>query len=242
MEHYPFGQAAYIAAGWVNVALTSLCFMGALFQWIEIYRRRQDAGCSAATDLLSLRQLNSSFLGAFASVVFGYSAQVFEHFLVWPRLASAVIYLLIITEVHRDRKSAATRLSVIAFGALLSVGIVGMTLHKEVASYLHGLSAAALIGVACLLAIGYLHQIQIIRRHGRTGALSLRMNQFILMMDLSTLAFALAIGIGTAWPVALVSLVSLWTKLYVLWLFRWTRVSPKAQAKRLAAARPSTQL
>lgn len=240
MDSYPFGQAAYVVTGWLNAALMSVCFMGAVFQWMHIRRRRQDAD-DGPTDLLSLRQFNSSFLGTFVAFVFGYSVQAFEHFLVWPRLASAVIYLMIIAEIHYDRRNPATRRSVITFGMLLAAGLLGMAMREDVARYLHGLSVAALIGVACMLAIGYFHQIQIVWRHGRTGALSLRMNQFILMMDLSTLAFALAMGIGNAWPVALVSFVSLWTKLCILWLFRWARVSPTAHARRSAMGDLSAQ-
>ena len=45
---------------------------------------------------------------------------------------------------------------------------------------------------------------------------------------------ALAMGLRTGWPLLLLSSVSGLTKLGTLWQFRWARVSPQAQDRRLA--------
>jgi len=45
-----------------------------------------------------------------------------------------------------------------------------------------------------LLAQSYGHQIKIIINAGDTAAVDIKMSQFIFMMDISTIAFALSIG------------------------------------------------
>jgi hypothetical protein len=91
-----------------------------------------------------------------------------------------------------------------------------------------------IVAATVVLAQGYLHQILLIRHSGRTGAVSIRMHQFFLLKDISTVVFALAMGLRTGWPLLLLSSVSGLTKLGTLWQFRWARVSPQAQDRRLA--------
>ena len=64
---------------------------------------------------------------------------------------------------------------------------------------------------------------------GRTGAVSLRMSQLILLMDISTMVFAFAMGLRLGWPLLLLAVVSGSTKLIILWLFRWERRSAAAE-------------
>ncbi|WP_245921878.1 hypothetical protein [Bowmanella denitrificans] len=61
------------------------------------------------------------------------------------------------------------------------------------------------------------------------------MSQFILLMDISTIAFALSMGFADGWPLLLLACVSAVTKLAIMYLFYWVRVSPVALARRQAA-------
>ncbi len=235
--YFPLGHNAYVVTGVINAVLMAICFWGAWVQLRKIWQRRSDSSLGEApTELLSTRQFTSSFLGTYAFFVFGYSYPVIDHFLVWPRLAAALIFLAIVWEIHRDRRSRATRGLTRTLSALLVAGLLGWSVRLELGAVIHQFSTALLLLVAGLIAYGYSHQIRLIWHSGRTGALSLRMNQFILAMDLSTLAFALAIGIRSAWALALVATVSALTKLSVLWLFRWVKTSPAASARRATAA------
>jgi hypothetical protein len=228
MSVYPFGESVHLAAAVVNASLASICFSGAALQWVKIGRLRRERHAGQGTDLLSLGQFSSSFTGALVAFVFGYTAPAFEHALVWPRLASAAVYLAIIWEIRSDRKSTVPSICALASMGMLLAAVAGMFARERFAAVGHPLSQMAMIAVACMLAAGYGHQIRIIRRSGSTGALSREMNQFIVAMDLSGLALALAIGINSAWPLVVVSGVSLCTKVWILWLFRWVRVSPRA--------------
>ena len=69
-------------------------------------------------------------------------------------------------------------------------------------------------------------------RSGKTGAVDLRMSQFILLMDISTLAFSLSMGLSTAWPLFLLAATSAMIKLIIMYLFRWVRLSELASQRR----------
>jgi hypothetical protein len=83
-----------------------------------------------------------------------------------------------------------------------------------------------------LLAQGYAHQISLIWRSGHTGAVAIRMSQFILLMDISTIALAINIGADNSWPLLLLACTSAITKLIIMYLFRWVRVSEQAKIRR----------
>ena len=94
------------------------------------------------------------------------------------------------------------------------------------------ISTAIIIIVSVLIAQGYFHQIKLVVRSGSTGAIDLKMSQFILLMDLSTIAFALSMGIALGWPLLVLATTSGITKLIIMFLFRWVRTSPVAQQRR----------
>jgi len=58
------------------------------------------------------------------------------------------------------------------------------------------------------------------------------MSQFILMMDVSTIAFALSMSLANGWPLLLLATVSGITKLIIMALFRWVATSNTAKARR----------
>ena len=99
------------------------------------------------------------------------------------------------------------------------------------------ISASLIVVITLFLAYGYYAQIKLILLNGRTGAIELKMSQTILMMDISTIAFALTMGIETGWPLIFLATVSGSTKLIIMYLFRWVRLSDTAKQRR---TNPST--
>ena len=85
------------------------------------------------------------------------------------------------------------------------------------------LSQLLIVAITVLLVQGSFHQIALIWRSGKTGAVSIRMNQFFLTMDASGILFGLAMGVESGWPLILLSAASALPKLAILWLFRWAR-------------------
>jgi hypothetical protein len=94
-------------------------------------------------------------------------------------------------------------------------------------------AAETLVIIATVvLAQGYFHQILLIRHNGRTGAVSIRFHQCVLLTALSTIAFGFAIGLKDGWPLILLASTSATLKLITLWHFRWVRVSKVAAIRR----------
>lgn len=224
----------YTVAGAINTAFILLSLVGVWAQLRKVWQRRASATAGAvATDILSLNQFTVSFLAYLSFFVYGYSIQPFNHFIVWPRLLASVLMLLILREIWTDRRSRAPTASLVVACVALLCALLGLVWGQRHVDEGRVLASAMIVAVTALLAQGYAHQILLIWRSGRTGAVSLRMSQLILLMDISTIVFAFAMGLRLGWPLLLLAVVSGSTKLIILWLFRWERRSALAEtAKR----------
>jgi len=230
-------QALYALAGSLNSLFIVVSLLGLWSQLQKIWRRKHDAGIGAGktTDILSINQFTVSFLAYCAFFVYGYSITPFNHYIVWPRLIASLIALAILYEIARDRRSLASRNALLAC-MLLCAGVAGLAFGPTFSDEKRVISQSLIVAVTVLLAQGYAHQIRLIWRSGKTGAVSLKMSQFILAMDISTIFFACVMGLKTGWPLLLLACVSATTKLIIMWLFRWEKTSPAAQVKRQALA------
>ena len=201
-----------------------------------IFERKQLAAAPGVpkepTAVLSLNQFVSSFLAFFSFFLYGACLPRFNHYLVWSRLLASLLTLMVLLEILRDRRNLPA--SVSFFACLLFFVMAPATLlwDPRAASSGRIISEFLIVVVTVILAQGYLHQALLIRRSGRTGAVSIRMHQFFLLKDLSTIAFALTMGIHQGWPLLLLSSVSGITKAITLWHFRWVRLSPVAEVRR----------
>ncbi|WP_245626129.1 hypothetical protein [Stenotrophomonas humi] len=222
----------YTVAGGINTGFILLSLVGVAAQWRLLQARRRRVGADdAATAVVSLNQFTVSFLAYLSFFVYGYSITPFNHFIVWPRLLASALVLLILVEIWRDRRNSASLTSLVAACLLLLAALAGLFWGERHADQGRVLATAMIVVITALLAQGYAHQILLIWRSGHTGGVSLRMSQLILLMDLSTIAFALAMGLRLGWPLLLLAVVSACTKLAVLWLFRWQH-GPQARARR----------
>lgn len=223
----------YNVTGAINTLFILVSLVGVWSQVQKIWHRKwQETTKSEPTAILSLNQFSVSFLAYFSFFVYGYTIEPFNHFIVWPRLIASAFVMVILYEIWRDRRS---HRSAWAFGTsllFLLVGIAGLVWGERFTDEGKLISAALIVAITLLIAQGYAHQIMLIWRSGQTGAVSLRMSQFILMMDISTIAFAFAMGLSNGWPLLLLASVSGITKLIIMWLFRWEKVSSLAEDRR----------
>lgn len=223
----------YTVAGIINTAFILLSLIGVWAQLRKVWRRRSaGAANGAATDILSLNQFTVSFLAYLSFFVYGYTIQPFNHFIVWPRLLASVLVLLILREIWTDRRSRAATTGLALACLTLLCALAGLVWGQRHVDEGRVLASAMIVAITALLAQGYAHQILLIWRSGRTGAVSLRMSQLILLMDVSTVVFAFAMGLHLGWPLLLLAVVSGSTKLAMLWLFRWEQRSALAAHKR----------
>ncbi|WP_448567062.1 hypothetical protein [Thalassotalea ganghwensis] len=226
-------MAYYNIFGTINTLFIFISLLGIYAQLKTIYKRKlQVLGNNGHTALLSVNQFSVSFFAYLAFFIYGYSIAPFNHYIVWPRLIAALLVFLIIWEIWKDRKSLLT-LSVFILTLLsLIVSLIGLVLADVHTDHGKNISTIIILVVSAFIAQGYFHQAKLILKAGETGAVNLKMSQFIFLMDLSTLAFALSMGFAQGWPLIILATTSAITKIVMMYLFYWVKVSPLASQRR----------
>ncbi|MCW8090194.1 hypothetical protein [Alteromonas sp. ASW11-130] len=151
-----------------------------------------------------------------------------NHFMVWPRLIACLLVAAIIYEIWLDRRALTQSivLSVVLI-SLVAADVFGLSDHTYQDEGKVVISTLVVI-IALSLAYGYYSQIMNIILTGEIGALDKKMSFYILLMDFSSVAFALSLGVKNGWPLLFLATISGVTKIIVLYLCRWVRVSEKA--------------
>ncbi len=230
--------------GLINTIFITISVYGLFAQIKTIWlRKNHPAQCNnnsslhSPTALLSLNQFSVSYFAYLSFFVYGYSIDPFNHYIVWPRLVASVIVLLILFEIWRDRKTIWSRRSFYTALISLLLALFGLAFSESHSMVDHGkyIATSIMIIVSVLIAQGYAHQIKVIIQFGDTGAINLKMSQFILLMDISTIAFALSLGINDGWPLLVLAITSAITKLIIMYLFRWVKTSEAAAQRRALA-------
>ena len=227
----------YNLFGAINTLFIMISVLGVYSQLGTIWRRKHMASeVARPTALLSLNQFTVSFFAYLSFFIYGYSIEPFNHYIVWPRLLAAMLVMGILLEIWLDRKSRAARLSVVLAAASLVLAGAGLLSGETIADQGRHIATLLIVLVSVFIAQGYYHQIRLILTAGQTGAVDLKMSQFILLMDISTIAFALSMGVSKGWPLLVLAITSGITKLVIMYLFRWVKVSAVAQQRRQAYA------
>jgi hypothetical protein len=229
----PMGH--YVIFGLINAFFVFISLLGIFSQWKRIKHRQANNEVHPCA-LLSLNQFSVSFLAYLSFFIYGYSISPFDHYLVWPRLIATILVLAILYEIWRDRQNLLAASCFVGALMLFLLASVGLFVGDSYTDESKLISTGLVLAVSLFLAQGYLHQILVIIRAGSTGAVELRMSQFILLMDISTIAFAISMGISLGWPLLTLACTSATTKLIIMYLFRWVRVSRQAQQRRLKVA------
>jgi len=216
--------------GVINTLFIFVSLYGVYLQlnklWLRKARREKKV-----TDVLSQNQFTMSFLAYFSFFVYGYGLDIFNHYIVWPRLFASILVTFILFEMWQDRKSTASIASLALVGICFSLGVIGLAFNETFSVHSNQVSTILILIITLLLAQGYSQQIKLIISSGKTGAIDIRMSQFILLMDISTIAFALSMGFSQGWPLIFLATVSGITKLIIMYLFRWARISPTAKIR-----------
>lgn len=220
--------------GTINTVFIVISLYGVLSQLKTIWSRKQtNETQQSPTSLLSLNQFTVSFLAYLSFFIYGYSIEPFNHYIVWPRFIASCLVLLILFEIWRDRKNRTSLFSLLVASVSLAIAIIGLFVGETIVDQGKYISTAIIIAVTLLIGQGYYHQIKLIWYSGQTGAVDLRMSQFILMMDISTIAFAISMGLKEGWPLLLLAITSGITKVIIMYLFYWVKTSDNASARRL---------
>lgn len=225
-------MGAYNFFGAVNTVFIFISLYGVLSQVSMIWRRKQHVPNGGATELLSINQFTVSYLAYFSFFIYGYSIEPFNHYIVWPRLIATLLVGAILYEIWLDRKTKSSFYVLLVALLFFCFGIIGLFFGETFTDEGRYVSTTLILIISLLIAQGYYHQIKLILQSGSTGAVDLKMSQFIFMMDISTIAFALTMGLKTGWPLMVLAITSGITKVVIMYLFRWVQISPKALTRR----------
>ena len=218
--------------GSINTFFIFVSLYGVFSQVRTIWQRKVEGTKGGATELLSINQFNVSYLAYFSFLIYGYSIEPFNHYIVWPRLIAAALVGIIIYEIYLDRRAKVAFSSFFLVVLSLTLGVFGLIYGDTLVDKGKVVSTIIILVISLLILQGYSHQIRLILKSGATGAVDLKMSQFIFMMDISTIAFALSMGIDNGWPLMVLAITSGITKLIMMYLFKWVRVSPVASKRR----------
>lgn len=184
------------------------------------------------TDILSLNQLNSIYIACYAFFLYGICVSPMNHYLAWPRFMAMLVLLVLFFQILIDRRDLWSKVIFYMTTGMLFVSLLLFWFRNEAQEYGKYVAQGLVILATIVLAQGYFHQVMLIRRSGRTGAVSIKFHQCVLLTALSTVAFGFAIGFKDGWPLILLATVSTCLKLITLWHFRWVRLSKLAEIRR----------
>lgn len=226
-------MTSYYVFGTISSIFIVVSLFGVFSQLNTIWQRKKQLVTNTqATAILSLNQFTVSYLAYLSFFIYGYSIEPFNHFIVWPRFLASVLVLLILLEIWQDRKSKSSLMSFCIAGLSLFLAVIGLFVGETFTDQSKFISTTIIVVVSVLIAQGYFHQIKLIIDSGKTGAVDLRMSQFILMMDISTIAFAISMGLNEGWPLMLLAITSGVTKVVIIYLFNWVKTSSVAKERR----------
>ena len=158
----------YELAGALNTVCVLLGTYGIWLQLRKIQERRH-AGLEHPAEILSLNNFATGFLASWSFFVYGYSIEPFNHVLVWPRLASFLLTLVVLYEIQRDRRSARS-VAVFATATVLALaGLAGLAFAPVVADDARRLSQILVVAITASLMQSNFHQILLIWRSGTTA-------------------------------------------------------------------------
>jgi hypothetical protein len=231
----------YHITGLISAAIFLLTISGlwAQLKFVRIRRQQltlENEFAERPTAVISVNQFVSSFLAFFSFFLYGACLERFDHYLVWPRLAASILTLVVLFDIMRDRRDVVSSFAFVGCTLLLAGASLLLVIMPGTVAWVRTFSQGLILVATVIMAQGYLHQVVLIRQTGTTGGVSARLHQFFFLKDVSTIAFSLAMGVSTGWPVLLLSTVSAATKLITLWHFRWARLSPLARQRREIAS------
>ena len=225
----------YHVTGVISTALYLLSVLGLWIQLRKIWDRKSDPRLAergeGVTAIISLNFITTAFLAFFVNFTYGFSLERFNHYLVWPRLVAILLTLTILYELKSDRKDRTSKGTFFVCCAMTLTALAILIFNRELAMRLAVVSQFLILLVTVLLAQGNAHQILMILRSGSTGGVALRSHQLTFLKDMGAVCFGLAMGL-TGWPIVVLCSTNAFSKLVIVYLFRWVRISPIAAQQR----------
>lgn len=226
---------SYHITGLISAFLYGLSVVGLWIQLQKILERKRSNLFERPTAIISLNFMAMAFYAFFFLFVYGFALERFNHYLVWPRLSAMAVSLMILYHIMQDREDLRSTIVFYICATSTLGGLLALIFFREAAHLLIPFSQIGIVAITITLTQANIHQISLIARSGSTGGIALRSHQLTLIKDLGTVAFGLVLGTAVGWPLLLLCGSNALLKLAIMYLFRWVKVSPKAQQRRQVA-------
>ncbi len=107
-------------------------------------------------------------------------------------------------------------------------------MKPELRELVRTFSQVMIVVITLIMFQGYSHQVLLLFRQRRIGAVSWRLHSTFLLKDVATIAFAITMGSRDGWPLLLMCGVSALTKLTILGQLIYLRAVEKSVGNKLA--------
>ena len=199
----------YHITGILQAALFILSISAVYVQLRLVRIRRQMIGCQSIpelpTDNLSVVAVAGAFAAFLSFLMFSTATQPFAHYIFWSRIPACILAILLLWEFRHDHATGVVRVLGPIATVLFGAGIVSTALFPGMSRECIHLIEALVIVTGVVLIGGQIHQLWLLLKRRRVGALSLKARMLNLMKDVSTIAFGLMIGAQQSWSLIAVA-------------------------------------
>lgn len=229
----------YDIIGFLSAATVILSLGGIWSQVRLIYTRKRsyaagDLMGETPTEILSLNRFSSSYIAFFSMFLYALTMQDMNGYIALPRAVALFLTLLVLFEIMIDRRNKRARFTFWFCLLFVSAGMgFAMTPYRTILSEA-GIAQAIVIASCLIFAQGVMHQIHVIRKTGRIGALSLRMYQMFFLKDFFAIIFSFLLGFEAGWPVFVMHVTSMVGQIVTIYHFFWVKNSAAAATRRMA--------
>lgn len=233
-------MSLYDFMGWMSAGTVVLSLGGIAAQLRLIWQRKAlytagDLDGQTPTEILSLNRFSSSFIAFFAMFLYGMTMGTINGYVAFPRAIAVTLLLVILYEMQADRRDRRSRtVFYMCLGFVIASIAFCLTPYRSALSEA-GISQAIVVATCFIFAQGATHQIMMIRKTGKTGALSVWMFSMFFLKDVFAVIFGFLMGLDHGWPVLLMHAVSLTAQSTTLYHFWWVKRSDKALKRREAS-------
>lgn len=225
----------YHVFGLLFSALSLAAIYGVWLQLKLILSRKKETGIERgfASDNISINRTLGSYLAFYANFLLGLSFTEIDPYLASTRFLAIVLLLATFFEIFKDRQSGKAKSAFIFTSALFALSLFyGIFMRHILVDTLFFIQCFAAFS-ALFLIQGYIHQISVLRKTKRIGALSKKAFQMFIIKEISTLFFAATLGFSDAWSLYFMSGSLLICEIILLfYINKFENIANKAENKK----------
>ena len=205
-------SSAYHITGILQACLFVLSISAVYLQLKFVRKRRQNFDKNNLTELATYNLSAFSIIGSFAAfytfLLISTAIEPFAHYIFWSRIPACILGILLLWEFRIDYPSKKIALLAPAAATLFLLTLIFTLFAYEVSRSHIAVIQLLVVSSGVILISGQLHQLWLLLKNKRVGALSLNARTLNLMKDISTVAFGLALGVDQSWSVVAVASVN----------------------------------